>query len=180
MYTEHEEVKTRKWFDTEKFIDIHQIKFTGFRCPRPIFKFIHAGFPDCITKVIESQEATYPRPTATQCFCWPVLLSGRDIIQVSNSGYGKHLSYILPAIVHMKKQQSHTYKKGGPSALIITPYRAVKDDIYEKTKEYLDAADISVTSIYDNEDKSEQIEKLKSCEKFLNFIKFFVIFLELN
>ncbi len=107
-------------FDTEKFIDVHQIKFTGFRCPRPLFKFEHAGFPgnskmtcfffsirsffqvwytlysDYITKVIESQESTYPRPTATQCFCWPVLLSGRDIILVSNSGYGKHLSVSWP------------------------------------------------------------------------------------
>lgn len=45
--------------------------------------------------VINSQEKTYPRPTATQCMCWPVLLSGRDLIAVSNSAYGKHLSVIL-------------------------------------------------------------------------------------
>ena len=31
--------------DTERFLDIHQVKFTGFRCPRPLFKFEHAGFP---------------------------------------------------------------------------------------------------------------------------------------
>ena len=32
-------------FDTEKFLDVHQVKFTGFRCPRPLFKFEHASFP---------------------------------------------------------------------------------------------------------------------------------------
>lgn len=32
-------------FDTEKFLDVHQVKFTGFRCPRPLFKFEHANFP---------------------------------------------------------------------------------------------------------------------------------------
>ena len=40
------------------------------------------------------------RPTATQSFCWPVLLSGRDLISVSNTGYGKHLcvSFIICTI----------------------------------------------------------------------------------
>ena len=39
--------------------------------------------------VIKSQKSTFPRPTAIQRFCWPVLLTGRDIILVNNSGYGK-------------------------------------------------------------------------------------------
>lgn len=161
MYSEHLEVKKRKWFDTEKFIDVHQIKFTGFRCPRPLFKFEHAGFPDYINKVIESQESTYSRPTATQCFCWPVLLSGRDIILVSNSGYGKHLSYMLPALVHIKKQACHTEKKG-PSVLLITPHQPTKDDIYEKTKEYIEAAEVSHALVYENDEKADQVERLKT------------------
>lgn len=168
MYVEHDEIKKRKWFDTEKFIDVHQIKFTGFRCPRPLFEFEHAGFPDYIKNVIDSQESTYPRPTATQCFCWPVLLSGRDIILVSNSGYGKHLSYMLPALMHIKEQPSHKLKNG-PSVLLITPHQPKlltphqrKDDIYAKTKEYIEAADVSHALIYDSEDKEEQIERLKS------------------
>lgn len=161
MYSEHPEVKKRKWFDTEKFIDVHQIKFTGFRCPRPLFKFEHAGFPDYINKVFESQESTYPRPTATQCFCWPVLLSGRDIILVSNSGYGKHLSYMLPALVHIKKQACHAEKKG-PSVLLITPHQPTKDDIYEKTKEYIEAAGVTHALVYENDEKAEQVERLKT------------------
>lgn len=42
--------------------------------------------------VIKAQEKTYPKPTAMQSICWPVLLSDRDLIAVTNSNYGKHLA----------------------------------------------------------------------------------------
>ncbi len=62
-------------------------------------QFIHKNFKyfklflDYIFDILKAQEN--PRPTATQSFCWPVLLSGRDLISVSNTGYGKHLSVNL-------------------------------------------------------------------------------------
>jgi hypothetical protein len=34
----------------------------------------------------------FQQPTALQCICWPILLSKRDLLAVSNSGYGKHLA----------------------------------------------------------------------------------------
>lgn len=49
----------------------------------------------------------------------------------------------------------------GPSCLILTPYQVAKDDIYGIAKEYLDAAEIKCICIYENDDKLEQIEKLK-------------------
>jgi superfamily II DNA/RNA helicase len=140
---------------------------------------------DYILNVIKSQESNYSKPTAIQCFCWPVLLSGRDIILVSNSGYGKHLAvrifnffniikkiyysiekknenkYMLPALNHIKNQAAYR-DKSGPSVLLITPYQPSKDDIYAKTKEYIDAAQIDYALIYDNDDKQSQLEKLKS------------------
>jgi len=83
---------------------------------------------------------------------------------------------MLPAIVHIKRQPSHIEKTSGPSVLLITPFQPVKDDIYAKTKDYLEAADIATTLIYDNEDKTEQIKRLQSCKKmmlfFFNFISY--------
>jgi hypothetical protein len=29
-------------------MDVHQVKFTGFRCPKPIFKYEHANFPGIV------------------------------------------------------------------------------------------------------------------------------------
>ena len=68
---------------------------------------------------------------------------------------------MLPALIHIKKQKAHT-DKIGPSVLLITPFQPVKDDIYAKTKEFIDASNVNCTFIYENESKEEQIEKLKS------------------
>ena len=45
--------------------------------------------------------------------------------------------------------------------LIITPYQPPKEDIYEATKAYIDAADAKVFTVYENDDKAAQIDKLK-------------------
>ena len=68
---------------------------------------------------------------------------------------------MLPVLVHIKRQPSHTSKKG-PSALLITPYQPSKDDIHEKTRAYLEAAEVSHALLYENEDKAEQIQRLRS------------------
>lgn len=69
---------------------------------------------------------------------------------------------MLPAIVHIKQQKCHMDKQNGPSVLLITPYQPSKDNIHEKTKEFTEAAGIDTTFIYENEEKEEQLEKLKS------------------
>lgn len=68
---------------------------------------------------------------------------------------------MLPALVHIKRQKVHIDKKG-PSVLLITPYQPNKDDIYGKTKQFIEAAQIKCVFIYENESKEDQIEKLKS------------------
>ncbi len=72
--------------------------------------------------------------------------------------------YTLPAIVHIKKQAASK----GPKVLLLTPYQSNKDDIFSKIKEYVEAANLICTCIYENEDKDTQIEKLKSRKCFFN------------
>ena len=52
--------------------------------------------------------------------------------------------------------------------LLLTPHQITKDDIYSIAKPYLTAADISCLCIYENDEKTEQIEKLKSSNLFLS------------
>ena len=72
---------------------------------------------------------------------------------------------MLPIILHIKKQSTGSVHNG-PTSLILTPHLAAKDDIASITKVYLDSAEICCTSIYDNEEKEAQIEKLKSCNNY--------------
>jgi superfamily II DNA/RNA helicase len=43
----------------------------------------------------------FTKPTAIQSQGWPVALSGRDMIGIAETGSGKTLSFLLPAIVHV-------------------------------------------------------------------------------
>ena len=45
---------------------------------------------------------------------------------------------------------------------MLTPHQITKDDIYAIAKPYLSSADVSCLCIYENDDKNEQIEKLKT------------------
>ena len=77
-YQEHARVEQRTWDEIDKFLNLHQIKFSGFDLPKPIFFLDEINFPDYITDELRMQGIL--RPTAIQSMSWPALYSGRDIM----------------------------------------------------------------------------------------------------
>ena len=64
---------------------------------RPLFEFAHAGLPNDLKDAL--QNAGFTRPTPIQAQAWPIALSGRDMIGVAQTGSGKSLAFIVPALV---------------------------------------------------------------------------------
>ena len=52
----------------------------------------------------EIKKAGFAEPTAIQAQGWPMALKGRDLIGLAETGSGKRLAYLLPAIVHVNAQ----------------------------------------------------------------------------
>ncbi len=52
----------------------------------------------------EVTKAGFKEPTPIQAQGWPMALLGRDLIGLAETGSGKTLSYLLPAIVHINAQ----------------------------------------------------------------------------
>lgn len=52
----------------------------------------------------EVLKAGFTAPTAIQAQGWPMALKGRDLVGLAETGSGKTLSYLLPAIVHVNAQ----------------------------------------------------------------------------
>lgn len=50
------------------------------------------------------QQENFTKPTAIQSQGWPVALSGRDMVGIAETGSGKTLSFLLPAIIHVMAQ----------------------------------------------------------------------------
>ena len=52
----------------------------------------------------EVNKAGFAQPTPIQSQGWPMALLGRDLIGLAETGSGKTLSYLLPAVVHINAQ----------------------------------------------------------------------------
>lgn len=46
----------------------------------------------------------FVEPTPIQAQGWPMALKGRDLVGIAETGSGKTLSYLLPALVHISAQ----------------------------------------------------------------------------
>lgn len=52
----------------------------------------------------EIEKAGFTEPTPIQAQGWPMALKGRDLIGIAETGSGKTIAYLLPAIVHVNAQ----------------------------------------------------------------------------
>jgi ATP-dependent RNA helicase DDX5/DBP2 len=93
-----------KWNQEEvdSFRKNANITVHGQSVPKPITTFARANFPAYANDVLLAER--FEKPTAIQAQGWPMALSGRDMVGIAETGSGKTLSFILPAIVHINNQ----------------------------------------------------------------------------
>lgn len=130
----------------------------GKDIPKPVTSFQEAQFPDYIMKVIARQQ--YDTPTAIQAQGWPIALSGRDLIGVSQTGSGKTLAYLLPAIVHIRNQKSSKLDDG-PTALVLGPTRELVQQIYEVAYKFLPDSNLYSACIFGGAGRGPQLRSLE-------------------
>lgn len=154
LYVEHDQIKAMSNKDVQSFrtsqnqITVQYVD--GAECsrpiPNPVKTFEHAFTPyPKIMKVIKEQNFKIPSPI--QCQAWPIIMSGHDLIAISQTGTGKTLAYILPAIIHLLKQPTPRNKRIGPSVLIMGPTRELVLQIHDEIKKYL-YNNIKVACVY--------------------------------
>ena len=88
-------------------------------------------------------------------------LSGFDLVSVAQTGTGKTLAFILPAIVHTLAQPQRL-RGEGPSVLILTPTRELANQVREMSEEYCKAVDLSLGCCYGGVPRTNQAAKLHS------------------
>lgn len=69
------------------------------RMPNPFLSWDDAHFPSYVME--EVNHAKFEKPSPIQSLAFPVVLSGHDLIGIAETGSGKTLSFLLPAIVHI-------------------------------------------------------------------------------
>lgn len=162
FYKEHPEVSRMSPDEVEKFrrdnnniVISHFKEGDQFELPKPTPKFLHAfhNHPD-IMRVIASQDFSKPSPIQAQA--WPVLLQGKDLIGIAQTGTGKTLAYLLPGLLSITKQSTPRDKRHGPSMLVLAPTRELAQQIQSETKKY-SYQDVESLCVYGGASREEQV-----------------------
>ncbi|KAM9296843.1 putative ATP-dependent RNA helicase DDX5 isoform 2-T2 [Gastrophryne carolinensis] len=158
FYQETPEVARRTPQEVEQFRRSKEITVRGFNCPKPLFRFEEAAFPDSLMDVIRHQNFTEPTPIQSQG--WPVALSGLDMVGVAMTGSGKTLSYLLPGIIHIN-HQPFLERGDGPILLVLAPTRELAQQVQQVAAEYGRACRLRSTCIYGGAPKGPQLRDLE-------------------
>uniref|UniRef100_A0A803T286 DNA polymerase subunit gamma-2 n=1 Tax=Anolis carolinensis TaxID=28377 RepID=A0A803T286_ANOCA len=158
FYQEHPDVARRPMQEIEQYRGSKEITVKGHNCPKPVMNFYEANFPANVMEVIQRQNFT--DPTAIQAQGWPVALSGLDMVGVAQTGSGKTLSYLLPAIVHIN-HQPFLERGDGPICLVLAPTRELAQQVQQVAAEYGRACRLKSTCIYGGAPKGPQIRDLE-------------------
>lgn len=123
--------------------------------PRPAWRFEHCWqeYPDLLD---ELERAWFEKPTPIQMQAWPILLSGQDLIGIAQTGTGKTLAFLLPALIHIDRQPTPREERGGPNVLVLAPTRELALQI-EKEVSKMKFRGIRAVCVYGGGSRREQV-----------------------
>jgi ATP-dependent RNA helicase DDX5/DBP2 len=158
VYREIPEHKNIKIEDIQNYHKEHSINISYDKMekiPPPVLNFDQLNFTKDINDMIKSRFQT---PTPIQAVGWPIALKGFNMVGLAETGSGKTLSYILPALMHIREQKySH---RSGPTVLIVAPTRELANQIHSVVEEYSNKFGIRSACLYGGVSKRDQIRDL--------------------
>lgn len=150
-----EEEVARMRFERNK-ISVSDLKNDTTRViPKIISKFEHAfsDYPEILETVAN---AKFKTPSPIQCQAWPIIMSGYDLIGIAQTGTGKTLAFLLPALIHIEHQPVPRNQRVGPSCLILSPTRELAIQIHEEVLKF-NYKNIRSCCVYGGASRSEQV-----------------------
>ena len=146
FYEEHPEVTNMSEEDVEAFRKENKNivvartfadEASTEKMPKPTTKFEHAfeNFPDLMAEIVK---AGFEKPSPIQSQMWPILLRGEDCIGIAQTGTGKTLAFLLPALIHTDAQPHPrgVAARGGPNVLVLAPTRELAIQIEKEVAKY--------------------------------------------
>ena len=106
--------------------------------------------------VAATKTAGYTEPTPIQEQAIPLVLEGRDVLGLAQTGTGKTAAFMLPILNRLMKG-----KLGKPRALIVAPTRELAEQIHQATMQLGSQTRLRSTAIYGGVSKFNQVKVLR-------------------
>lgn len=103
--------------------------------------FERFDLPKSLQKAID--EMGFQEPTPIQVKAMPVILSGRDVMGIAQTGTGKTLAYLLPVLKQWKFKETDA-----PRVLIIVPTRELVVQVAEEVEKLTSYMSVRTLAIY--------------------------------
>ena len=118
--------------------------------------FLNLGLSSPIVQAIEDSGYTTPTPVQTQAI--PIVLSGKDLIAIAQTGTGKTAAFVLPILEKFNQERSLRGKR--IRALILTPTRELAVQVAASVAKYSTQLNLSSMAVYGGVDAEPQKERL--------------------
>ncbi len=99
--------------------------------------------------------AGYSHPTPIQKQAIPLVLEGRDVLGLSQTGTGKTAAFLLPILQHLGKKPSRR-----PQVLIIEPTRELAEQVHQSIGNLSGKSMVRSAAIYGGMSRRSQIRKV--------------------
>ena len=120
--------------------------------------FADLGVSEPIRRAVDAQG--YVTPTPIQQSAIPLLLDGRDLFGIAQTGTGKTAAFVLPLLQRLSAAGAQRRGRG-PSALILAPTRELAAQIAEAIEAYGRHLSLRVAVVFGGVGQAPQVAKLR-------------------
>jgi ATP-dependent RNA helicase RhlE len=121
--------------------------------------FKDLGLAEPILKALEAQGYTNPTPIQSQAI--PILLNGKDLLGVAQTGTGKTAAFGIPILHHLYLAKNQQQGKRKVKALVVTPTRELAIQIGESFTAYGKHTGLRNTVIFGGVKQGKQVNTLR-------------------
>uniref|UniRef100_A0A0P4WJQ0 RNA helicase n=1 Tax=Scylla olivacea TaxID=85551 RepID=A0A0P4WJQ0_SCYOL len=165
VYFEDPDVKAMSRDEVERFrqenfdMKVYVDRGSELQIPNPVQTFVQAfrSYPAILREIAQQG---FEKPSPIQCQSWPILMQGLDMIGIAQTGTGKTLAFILPALLHIVAQPTPRNKRVGPTCLVLAPTRELAQQIEKEVSKY-SYDNIKCVCVYGQGDKRIQVHKIR-------------------
>ncbi len=123
-----------------------------------MLSFLDLGVAEPIRRALLASGYEHPTPIQQQTI--PLLLEGRDVLGVAQTGTGKTAAFTLPILQHLAAPGRSRGR--GPAALILTPTRELAAQIAQAIKTYARHLKLRETVVYGGVGQGSQVKALQA------------------
>ncbi len=97
----------------------------------------------------------FNHPTEIQKKAFPIIMSGRDVVGIAQTGTGKTLSYLLPLL----RQLTYSEQRQ-PRILVLVPTRELVLQVVEEARKLTDYMNVRIDGVYGGTNINTQSERI--------------------